>query len=239
VAGGLTLFLFVIGFGFLVRYLVTGKPSSGAGQAVSLADIEAPWERGRKALANGDFGKAARELDAANALADQHPKLLTSSAGRRLANVQQEAALLNRWARQPLDEALKEMAPLKEERWQALMDLQRGKAFFFDVDVRRGADGTYHLEHHRPAAAQLLKLDVQNLKLLHKLPLSDSRRLIFGARLADVRREPGPPYLTRLEPDSGVLLTEPEAASICCFQPVDASFQEVMDRQARWVAEPP
>jgi hypothetical protein len=79
---------------------------------------------------------------------------------------------------------------------------------------------------------------VQDFKLFQRLPLQESQRLIFAARLTDIHQAGGV-WMVRLEPDSGVLLTDTEATSISTGVPVDAALQDVIQRQTAWVANPP
>ncbi len=236
---GITLFIVVVGFAAFIASYVPGQRIAEP-TAASAADVRAGWERGRQLLAVADFAPAARELEAAHVLAQRHPQLLSPPEQRRLANLQREAALLADWPGKPLEQTLAGMAALDADQWQTLARGYRGKAVFFDAEVSRDlALNTFRLEHRRPAVGQVLRLDLQSLKLLQRLSLNGGRRVIFGARVADLRRDPAGPCAVILQPDSGVLLTDADAASQACFQPIDAELRAVVDRQAAWVGEGP
>jgi hypothetical protein len=67
------------------------------------------------------------------------------------------------------------------------------------------------------------------------LPLEEPTRLLFGARLARVRRDTPSSWEVRFEPDSGVLLTDPGAAAVCCPFLGEAELRALLQRQAGWL----
>lgn len=81
-------------------------------------------------------------------------------------------------------------------------------------------------------------LDLNELALLRQLPLDSPRRVVFLARLASVRREPGRGWVVRLQADSGVLVTEAGAARVACPALGGAEFDAVLARQRIWAAGP-
>jgi hypothetical protein len=98
--------------------------------------------------------------------------------------------------------------------------------------VRRDPDGSHHLENYEVTAAEekaVLKLDIA---LLRHLPLDQTRRVVFGARLANVARGRGGVWEVEFERDSGVLLTDEGAAA--ALGPVDAALREVLREQTKW-----
>jgi hypothetical protein len=82
------------------------------------------------------------------------------------------------------------------------------------------------------------RLALGDLKLLPTLPLQRPQRLLFGARLASVRPENGGVWVVHFVPDSGVLLTDPDAVHAAYPLPTD-ELREVLERQAGWAAEGP
>jgi hypothetical protein len=83
-------------------------------------------------------------------------------------------------------------------------------------------------------------LELGDLQLLERLPLTQAQRVVFGGRLAGVRREPGRGWVVRLEPDSGVLLTDLGALAACLPDPDGPPVQALRDRQVEWITlEPP
>jgi hypothetical protein len=66
--------------------------------------------------------------------------------------------------------------------------------------------------------------------------------MLFGARLAGLEREERGGHglwVIRLDPDSGVLLTDEDAAGACCPRPLDDGLRAVLRRQADWAAALP
>jgi hypothetical protein len=59
--------------------------------------------------------------------------------------------------------------------------------------------------------------------------------MLFGARLRDCTREEGGGWVIRFEPDSGVLLTDAEAAAACAA--LEPRLKETLRRQQRWLDE--
>ena len=66
-----------------------------------------------------------------------------------------------------------------------------------------------------------MRLALEDLAVLHDLPLDDRPRLIFGARLAGCEREPGGGWVVHFERDSGVLVTDHDAVVAALTQPPD------------------
>ena len=60
------------------------------------------------------------------------------------------------------------------------------------------------------------------------------RRCLFGARLADCKREEGGRWVFRFEPESAVLLTDEGATAACCPGPID-DLREILRRQDEWL----
>ena len=70
----------------------------------------------------------------------------------------------------------------------------------------------------------------------------EPRRMLFGARLAGLAREERGGHglwVIRLDPDSGVLLTDEDTAGACGPRPLDPGLREVLRRQADWAAALP
>src|SRR5208337_3171138 len=111
------------------------------------------------------------------------------------------------WPRERLELALVRAAALPDDEWKALIHRLLGKTFIFDADVRRDAAGRYEAKLRRPIEGLLLRFDLQNMAMLRHLPLDAPQRLLFAARLDQVSRDPAGAVI-RLQPDSGVLLTD-------------------------------
>jgi hypothetical protein len=156
----------------------------------------------------------ARELlEKAVQQRDADPALLTEAEHRRLNQLQRQAALLTDLVPVSLltliDQA--ENAP-NAAAWQARCRAYQGKGLLLDDQLRNDrAPGRIQSRRlgdlHTPQMAAG-RVALEDLTLLHQLPLQMPQRWIFGARLKGVDREGGPGWVIRLEPDSGVLFSE-------------------------------
>jgi hypothetical protein len=192
---------------------------------------------GRTALAGGDFARAVQELDAAGTIAAAHPQQFSVADRRQLLQLQRQAAILANWMREPLDQALARAARLNDDEWLVVVERYRGKTVVFDLEIRRDPAGQYQVKPARPGTTRL-RVEVQELKLLRSLPLDAPQRVLFAARLAEVRRN-GPESCTvQLDPTSGVLLTDVSSAAICGEIP-EATLQTILRQQRGWAAELP
>jgi hypothetical protein len=124
-----------------------------------------------------------------------------------LKQLQRQAALLADWPGEPLDQLLGRTAKLNEEEWQAVVGKYVGKAIVFHAEVRRDASRQYHAKLFG-AKTLTLRLELQPLTLLNYLPLEAPEAILFGARLAEVRRTGPDTFAIRVQPASGVLLTD-------------------------------
>jgi hypothetical protein len=239
VAGSLTLAVASAVLVLLLSHLQSHRPSSSAASAWSAADVEDRVQSARKAIAASDFKKAADDLQVVQNMAAQQPDLLSAVEARRLAQLERQVALVADWPREPLEQILARVGKLNPREWEAVVRGYRGQAVLLDVSARRDPAGHYHVDNKRPAGDVTVHLELKNLKVLQPLPLADPQRLLLGARLAEVRREGAGSYLVQFEPDSGVLLTDVDVASKCVLQPLDESMQEVLRRQAGWLAVAP
>jgi hypothetical protein len=235
VAGLLCLALVSAGFLLLLPRL--RKPSPEAPQADPRALVLAEMEAGRRALGQGKFHLALRDLNWAVARRDGNPGLLSGAQNRDLNQLQRQADLLARLSTHPLEDVLRQASLVRDpEEWQARFRDHRGKTVVFDDVVGRDGDGRPALSFHEVRINdEVARLALEDLTLLEQLPLDPPRRLLFGARLARVGREAGGGWVVRFAPDSAVLLTDPGAAAACC--PLDADLREVLGRQKRWLDE--
>jgi hypothetical protein len=236
-----TLAAVVLTYALVLPWLVRTDQAADSETARAQA-IAAHVERGRKALAEGSFQLAQGELDAARREWERSPLLLTASDGRRLSQLHREAGLLAGLLRNSLQEILHQAAGVRrDEEWQAqFRDNYLGRGVIFDDVVRREPDGRCLLAFYevrgdgRPA-----RLELGELSLLRALPLDRPQRLVFGARLAGVAREPPGGWVVRFLPDSGVLLTDEEALAACAPLQLDDALRQVLRRQAEWAANLP
>jgi hypothetical protein len=193
---------------------------------------------GQAALAEGNFQSAVEELDAAHRYWTARPDTLSASEGRQLTQLQRQAALLADLLTESLEEVLGRLSGLPEREGRSVFSRRyQGKAVVLYARVRRDAAGQYHGDYALSDGDRPARLELADLRLLAALPLEDGPLLLFGARLARVRREPAGTWVLGLEPDSGVLLTDRGAALACCFGAWDGEpLDEVLARQAAWLA---
>src|SRR5579883_2421730 len=212
------------------------RPAYPSPEPRTLAD---DMQAGQRALAQGKFQSAARALKAAWDRQAEHPDRLSRAQRRRLAQLHRQADLLSDLSSESLEEILRHAADLiaDPEEWQREFTKRyRGKAVVFNTEVRPDPARKFQLDYtvfldDRPA-----QLDLANVQLLDLLPLEKPQRLLFGLRLARVDLQAGGVWVIHFEPDSGVLLTDPDAAAACCLQPVE-ELEEVVRRQRLWLAD--
>jgi len=235
VAGGLTLGLLLALFVLVLPML--GRGGSDPGEPSVAEGTLGAMASARRALEAGRFHAALRELNAAIAQRDRRSGPgLSPAQHRQLNQLQRQADLLTRLSPLSLQEVLARVAAVRdpEERAEQFKD-HRGKTVIFDDAVTRDAEGRPALVSYevtvgdRPA-----RLALEDLALLHDLPLEQSPRLIFGARLAGCERDEGGTWVVRFERDSAVLLTD-LAAAVVCTDPLEPELREVLDRQQGWL----
>ena len=150
-----------------------------------------------------------------------------------------QAALLADLLSESLGDILRLATEVRdEEEWQAQFQKRyRGQAVIFDDVVRRDSAGSCSLAvlEIRDPRGESAHIVLDDLNLIRGLPLDQPQRLLFGARLAAVVREPPGIWTIRFVPDSGVLLTSEVIAGTCCPQPLDAELRDLLHQQAQWV----
>jgi hypothetical protein len=235
VAGALTLLAAVLAYAFLFDRLAGRRQDASE---PTIADLHQHLAVGRKALVAGDFQQAQQELDSAQAILTAHPRNFSAAQGQDTRQLQRQAALLKDWvSREPLELTLAPAMALKTDDWQAVTARYRGKAFVFDVELRR--EGRQLLaKASRKFAGPTLHFELQNLKLLGYLPLDVPQRILFAARLAEVRRQGTDSCIVRLEPDSGILLTDTSSIALGGMI-AEQPLQAILKQQRQWVADVP
>jgi hypothetical protein len=191
--------------------------------------------RGRRLLDEGLFRLALVAMTSQPG--DVDLKGLTSKERRAWHQVRRQAALLADLLSEPLEDIVSHGAGVKAEEWQA--DFRHrflGKSLVLDAEFRRPPGGAwevlYPLFHGRARA----RVVVGDLKILGAVPAQDPQRLVVGVRLASVKLEPpGPTWVVRFEPDSGVFLTEPTAAARVCPALAEPEGISILERQKRWI----
>jgi hypothetical protein len=200
----------------------------------------AHFTEGKKLLSQGRFRDARHEIMEAGIWDMKAPGSLSPADKKSLKQADREAYLFSQLLTEPLEDILFQAAAERDDReWQAVFsDRYKGKSFLILAESRRDASNRWVLDYDVFVRDRRARIDWENLKLLQDLHLDQPQRLMLGARLAKVEPEPGATWVVRLEPDSGVLLTDAEAVATILSRPVEG-LEEVLKRQAAWVAAMP
>lgn len=229
--------LSVMGMVILVVWL-PNRAAAPKQQPKAPPNIDGTLASAREALGRGYYQTASAELNAVWRHVEDNPATVSVAERRTLAALRSQANLLADLLRESLEQILGHAAGLREAEWEANFQRHyRGKGVLFLASVRRDAQGQYHISYRPFVGSEEARLELADLRLLRLLPLDDPQMLLFGARLASARREAGGQWVIRFEPDSGVLITNPEAATSCCLQPLDEKLQEILQRQQHWQEE--
>ncbi|MCI0461598.1 MAG: hypothetical protein L0Z62_32005 [Gemmataceae bacterium] len=245
-AAGLTLLLllaaYVVFFAPFSRQR-DGNPPFGAEGGQGQAGPERFADRltaARRQLGQGNFRLALEELQAARALCESDPRLCGRAQRLELAQLRRQAGLLVDLLSESLGEVVQHAAGVQEREWQAdFPHRYQGRALVLDLELRPGLGGRLDYDLLLPVRGELAQAELNDLALLRRLPLEQPQRVVFGVRLASVRREPGRSWVVRFEPDSAVLLTDPEAAVACFLSPDDPEVRALLQRQTEWTAREP
>lgn len=235
-SGGLTLVLFIAALIFVFSYSSRSRPTS-----IGPADISKHSRAGREALALGKFNLAASEFTAASALRERFPDALSLTERRQLLQWQRQASLLAALLSVSLEEIVRTAADLQaldDREWNAVFANRfKGHSVVFDDTIRREASGSYQMLGYsvflrgKPA-----RIELSDLQMMRSLPLDSPRRMLFGARLADIRLEAEGTWVIHLEPSSGVLITDASTAyAVLPIPPED--LREVLQRQTAWTED--
>lgn len=205
--------------------------------AAAVEDLGARIAEAEQALKDGNYRLAVRELKSASETAERHPDRLTRVEHQHLRQLERQAELLAHLLDDPLEEILQQAVQHRnEEEWREKFADYRGRSVLFDDVLRRDAKDRPDLASYRVRAGNVeARLALEELPLLRELPLDPPRRWLFGARLADCRREEGGQWVIHFEPDSAVLLTDEGAAASCCPGPLDDGLRAMLLRQDEWL----
>lgn len=201
------------------------------------ADAHALLEAGEGQLREGNVHLALRQLNAALAEWTRRPDALGREEHHRLEQLRRQTDLLARLLDQPLADIVRQAAQHRSsEEWRAKFADYRGRTVVFEDVLRRDTRDQPSLNYDLTSLAGVkARIALEDLTLLRQLPLDPPRRWLFGARLADCRREEGGIWVLRFEPDSAVLLTDESAAAACCPQPLEEELRGVLKRQDEWL----
>jgi hypothetical protein len=216
------------------------SPKEGASAIPGPSAISQRINAGKQFLAQGKFHEAVKLLEEALTLREKYPGFLSGAERKELSQLYRQAALLVDVLSQSLEEILFQAAAEGDDQeWQSLFaDRYKGKAVVFFAEVRRDGQANYQLDYDVFVREKRATVELGNVRLLRALRLDRPQRLLFGVRLASVGLEAGGTWVIRFEPDSGVLLTDLGAVAACYSRPLDG-LDEVLQRQAAWIAEMP
>ncbi len=192
---------------------------------------------GESRLRQGNVFLALKEFNAALEQRNRSGNSLSREGHHRLEQLWRQTDLLARLLDQPLEEILGQAKQHRnDEEWRAKFEHYRGRTVVFDDVLRRDVQdrlilGSYIVRVGDSEA----RVALEDLTLLRQLPLDPPRRWLFGARLADCRRETGGVWVFRFEPDSAVLFSDEIAAAVCCPGPLDEELLAVLKRQDEWL----
>jgi phage FluMu protein Com len=191
-------------------------------------------ERAERLLVDGNFRLAAIELGKPDTPANAAPKLRN-----RWRQVFRESSILADLLPEPLEEVLQHAAASGKDEWYAVFAHRYAdKAMLLDIVVSRAATGKLTTNYQWILGDEPIRVEMDELQLLQSVNLEKPRRVILGARLASVRLEaPGPGWVVRFHPQSGVLLTNAQAAGWVCPALRDAESVELLNKQRRLCEE--
>jgi len=242
-AGGVTLLLLVAVFAALLPYLSRPIANNQPATLPTAAQLQEHIAEGQRALADGNFNLALGEFNKALDLRERQSDLLSAKQQRDLIQLQRQSDLLARLYNQPLQDLLKEalLTPRAEEWTLRFETVHKGRTILLDDVVQRDpASGRLVLAcFELRAGDEKAVVSVDDLKILQMMPLEPARRLIFGGRLKSAAREERGAWVLHFEPESGVLMTDADAAAACWPTPLDAEAVRTLQRQAERLQELP
>lgn len=193
--------------------------------------------KGQKLLAEGQFRLAYQTL---HSQGDAQSLPLSAQQRRTWRQTLRQASLLADLAPESLEEILRHAAGMRPEEWQADFDNRYlGRAVVWDDEFGRLAQGgwvckTYEVKQ----GADAVQLAFNDVKLLQRLEPFAGQRFVIGVRYASIKLEPpGPRWVVRFDPDSGVLLTDPGAAATQSAALAGPEGEQHLRRQAEWLEE--
>jgi hypothetical protein len=213
-------------------------PPTADAPALDAGEFTQRLAEARQQLNSGAYRQAAAQFALLRTARHARPGLLPAQDVQELHHLERQAAALAELCGEPLEALLAHAAAAAEPEWLAdFPHRYGGKAVLLDLEIR-GAGGHFEHSYLLWAGGEPAELDLDDLRLLGQLPLQSRQRMVFLARLASVRREPGRGWVVRLQGDSGVLLTEAGAARVCCPALAGAEFEALLERQRGWALGP-
>ena len=186
------------------------------------------------ALADGAYLRAERGFEAALEI---QRRLSNQPAveQRRLTRLHRQASLLADLLAESPAAIVRHSIGMNDADWQEIFRQRyAGKAIVLDDTISRDAAGRYQYGFRIVVLNNEARIDLAQLHVLRDLPLFQTHRILLGMRLANMRREPSGGWTILPDPDSGVLITDPEMLAGLSV-PVDADLREVLKRQQAWL----
>ncbi len=233
-ASGLAILVLFLVYRFLVGPLLENKKDHGLSTepASKIAVLER-LAQARKFLAEGSFRLAADGM----AKDSQKLDLLAPEGRRYWRQVERQAALLADLLAEPLEDLVRHAAGTRsQDEWQAdFRHRYQGKAVVLDAEFRKPFGAPWQVNYPLIVAGQRVKVVVDEVKILQRLPPNEPVRLVVGLRLASLKLEPpGPTWVLRFDPDGGVFLTDPDAAARVCPALAEEDTKVILKRQEGW-----
>src|SRR5262245_49899664 len=181
IAAGLT-FLLVAG-GLVAFFLhLSSLNDAGLKDRSTPGTIEETMAEGRRLLGEGSFQTALQSLRTSYNRGQREPELV---------QLLREAELLAGLSQFSLQEIIQKGQLVRSDKeWKELFGKEySGRTILFDDLVNQEPDGRHRLVNYQVFVEEE-KAEVRlNLNLLKHLPLNPPRRLLFGAKLANVERQ--------------------------------------------------
>jgi hypothetical protein len=191
--------------------------------------------QGQKLLGEGSFHLALEQLRTSGD--DLASSTLTAAERRTWRQARRQAALLADLLSESLEDIVRHAAGVKEREWHEVFRHRLlGKSLLLDADFKKPAGEGWTVDMPVFHGQERVRVVVDNLSILAPLPASESQRLVLGVRLASVGLElPGPAWVVRFQPESGVWVTDPAAAARVCPALAEPDALSVLEEQERWI----
>ena len=159
-------------------------------------------QRGLKALRQGDLDEARAHLERSVTAIDRLDEPFADEASYRQALA--ELAILHDLIDEPLESLLLGGTRNPQSKSQSLYD----QAILLDSEVRPMAEGGWSVDYVAFADDTPVQIVASDLQLFDRMGITQPTRVIFGARLDRLERSQQGQWQLRLQPQSGVLISE-------------------------------
>lgn len=224
---------------WLGPWLRSNDVAAPAAKVDTRAELLQRWQNARTHLADGQFRLAWNILaNRSNNLPMLDLSSLSPAEQRDWRQLQAEAGICADLLAESLEEVVRHAAGTREQEWNAEFPLRyQGKSVLLDADFQVAPNGLWKVLYPLYLGKERVRLVVDDVKVLRCVPSHGTQRLVLGLRLAHVKLEaPGPTWVVRFQPDSGVLLTDPAMQRLC--PPLaDQEGQAVLARQKQWLED--